>query len=107
MQKNEATSSIYSREIVDLKILQSDWLRAFRPISQEQDFSQYSLCAGTANNINFQYRTNSVKINLNSVFFKISLNSRPYFSSIFGPVPKLLEQKRFSPKTPALSRTTS
>ena len=38
--KNEAVSSIYSREIVHLDILQSDWLRAFWPISQKQDFSQ-------------------------------------------------------------------
>ena len=47
MQKNEAVSSICSGEIVDLKILQSDWLRAFWPISQKQDFSQYRICAGT------------------------------------------------------------
>ena len=33
--KNEAISSISSGEIVDLKILHSDWLRAFWPISQE------------------------------------------------------------------------
>ena len=57
--KNEAVSSICSGEIVDLKILQSDWLRAFWPISQEQDFSQIlDLCSNTANNINFQYRLN-------------------------------------------------
>ena len=31
-------SSICSGEIVDLNSLQSDWLRAFWPISQEQDF---------------------------------------------------------------------
>ena len=37
--KNEAVSSTCSGEIVDLKILQSEWLRAFRPISHEQDFS--------------------------------------------------------------------
>ena len=30
--------SIFSEEIVGLKILQSDWLSAFWPISQEQDF---------------------------------------------------------------------
>ena len=30
--KNEAVSMICSEEIVDLKILQSDWLRAFWPI---------------------------------------------------------------------------
>ena len=29
MQKNEAISFICSGEIVDLKIMQSDWLRAF------------------------------------------------------------------------------
>ena len=31
-------SSIYSGEIVDLKILQSDWPRAFCITPQEQDF---------------------------------------------------------------------
>ena len=62
--KNEAVSSICSGEILDLKILQSDWLRAFWPISQEQDFSQiWDLCRNIANNINFHYRTTSVKIN--------------------------------------------
>ena len=38
--KNETVSSIYFGEIVDLKILQSDWLRIFQLIFQEQDFSQ-------------------------------------------------------------------
>ena len=38
--KNEAVSSICSCEILDLKILQPDWLRVFWPISKEQDFSQ-------------------------------------------------------------------
>ena len=38
--KNEAVSSICSEEIVNLKIMQPDCLRAFWPISQEQDFSQ-------------------------------------------------------------------
>ena len=35
--KNEAASFICSGEIVDLKILFSDWLTGFWPISQEQD----------------------------------------------------------------------
>ena len=61
--KNEVISSICSRETVDLKTLQSDWLRAFWPISQEQDFSQYRICAETANNMDFHYRSKSVKIN--------------------------------------------
>ena len=43
--KNEAISLIYSGEIVDW--LQSDWLGALRPISQEQDLSQYMIFAGT------------------------------------------------------------
>ena len=38
--KNEAVSLICSEEIFDLKILQSNWLRRFWPISQEQNFSQ-------------------------------------------------------------------
>ena len=38
--KNEAVSSIRSGEKLDLKILQSEWLRTFWPISQEQHFSQ-------------------------------------------------------------------
>ena len=41
--KNKAMSLICSGKIVDLKILQSDWLGAFWPISQEQDFSQYRI----------------------------------------------------------------
>ena len=36
--KNMVVSSIYSGEIVDLKILQSDWPRAFWITHQEQDF---------------------------------------------------------------------
>ena len=36
--KNEAVSSICAGEmVVDLKILQSEWLRAFWPISQEDN----------------------------------------------------------------------
>ena len=36
--KNEAVSSICSEEMLDLKIMQSEWLRTW-PISQEQRFS--------------------------------------------------------------------
>ena len=60
--KYDAVSSICSRETVDLKILQSDWLRTFWFISQKKDFSQIKdLCRNTANTINFHYRTNLVK----------------------------------------------
>ena len=45
------------------KIIQSDWLGTFWPISQEQNLSQiWDLCRNTVN-INFHYITNSVKIN--------------------------------------------
>ena len=37
--KNVAVLSICSDEKLDSKILQSDWLRVFLPISQKQDFS--------------------------------------------------------------------
>ena len=42
--KNDAVLWICSG---DIKILQSDWLRAFWPISQEKDFSKYRICART------------------------------------------------------------
>ena len=52
--KNEAVSSICSGEMLDLKIPQSEWLRAFWPVSQEQSFSQIeNLYRKTTNNINF------------------------------------------------------
>ena len=38
--KNYTVSSICVGEMVDLIILESDWLRPFWPISQKQDFSQ-------------------------------------------------------------------
>ena len=63
LARNKAVSSICSREIVHLKILLSDWLRIFWPVSQEQDLSQIKdLCISTANNKNFYCKTSSVKI---------------------------------------------
>ena len=40
MQKNQAFPSFCSGDIVNLKILQSDWPRAFWPISQKPEFSK-------------------------------------------------------------------
>ena len=40
--KNQPVSSYCSREIVDLKILQYDWPRAFWSISQ--NFPKYEIC---------------------------------------------------------------
>ena len=51
-------------EMLDLKIPQSEWLRAFWLIPEEQNSSQIDdLYRHTANNINFHYGTNSGKIN--------------------------------------------
>ena len=62
--KNQAISLISSEDIVNKKTLQSNWLRSFWPISQEQTFSQtWDLCRNTAKNIYFHYITNSVNIN--------------------------------------------
>ena len=38
--KNQSFLSLRSGDIVNLKILQSDWPKAFWPISQEPDFFQ-------------------------------------------------------------------
>ena len=60
--KIQAISSFRSRDKFDLKILKSDWPRAFRSISQEPFFSQtWNLYRNTVNN--FHYRPNSEKIN--------------------------------------------
>ena len=61
--KYQALSSICSTDILDLKILQSDWPRAFWSISQEQGSSQiWDLFKNTANNITFCYRVTSANI---------------------------------------------
>ena len=68
--KNEVVSLICFGEIVRLKIMQFDCLRAFWPISQEQDFSQIKdLCRNTTNNIHFHCRINSVINSINGQIF--------------------------------------
>ena len=84
--------------------MQSDWLKLFWPISQEQTFSQiWGLCRNTANNINFHYRSNSVKINdqISQQIEKI------LFFAHFWPIFPILGAKKFFPEYPALPRTTS
>ena len=50
--KNQAISLICSGDMVDLKVLQSDWLRKFWPTSQKQKFSQrWDLRWKKANNL--------------------------------------------------------
>ena len=67
--KNKAITLIRSGAMVDLKILQSDWLRIIWSIPQEPNFSQIFV-QNTANNKNLNYRTNSVKIK-DQIFQKI------------------------------------
>ena len=45
--KNYIVSLICSGEMVDLKVLEFDWLRPFWLISQKQDFPKYRICTGT------------------------------------------------------------
>ena len=45
--KNEAISSICSGEMVDLKILQSDWLSILAYYLRKKIFPNYKICAGT------------------------------------------------------------
>ena len=61
--KNHAITLFHSRNIVALKILQSDWATAFRPISQKPDLSQiWDLYRNVAKNIDFHYRPNLAKL---------------------------------------------
>ena len=51
---NLANSSFYPGAIFYLKILQSDWLATFRPISHEYNFFRiYKLHGNIENDINF------------------------------------------------------
>ena len=85
-----------------LKILQSDWLRTFWPISQEPEFSQiWDLCENIANNTNFHYTANSVNIN-DKIFQYIQ---KPLFLALFWPIFPIFRAKNFFLKNPALSRT--
>ena len=73
----------------------------FWPTSQEQKFSQiWGLCSNTASNINFHYRTNSVKIN-DQIFQEIQ---KTPFLEVHSPN---FGGKKFFLENPALSHTTS
>ena len=99
--KNEAISSICSSRIVFLKILQSDWLRAFWPISQEQDISQIrDLCRNTANNRSLHDRENTVKIN-DQNFFKLK---NPIFHLLLAHFSNFGSKKSFFEKSTSVTR---
>ena len=101
--KNQAFSSFSSRDIVNLKILQSDWSRALWPISQEPQFSPvWDLYKNTANIIKLIYRPNSEKIN-DSIFQYVK---KTLFLVHFWPIFLILEAKKLFLENLALSRTT-
>ena len=79
--------------MTDWKILQSDWLRTFWPISRTKTFPSMDLCRAKANNINFHYRPNSVKIN-NKIL------------AYFGPIFPILKTKKIFQENLALPHTT-
>ena len=61
---NQTFSSFCSRNLVNLKILQCDWLRGFWPISLGPDFFEvWDLCKNTADVVNYLYRPNLENIN--------------------------------------------
>ena len=61
--KNQTFLSHCSRDIIDLKTLQSDWPGPFWPISQKLYFPpNMRLLKNTANEIKFHYRPNSEKM---------------------------------------------
>ena len=74
------------------------------PISQEPEFFPiWNLCRNTANNINFHYRTNSVKIN-DKIFQYIKKN--PVFVLFLAHFPNFSGKKIFLENS-ALSHATS
>ena len=78
----------------DIKLLQSDWSRAFCLISQEPDIFQiWDLCRNTTNSINFHNRTNAEKI-----MTKLFNN----FKKSFWPVLPIFGAKQIFQKNPAL-----
>ena len=93
--KNKAASSISSGEILDLKVLQSEWLRAFWSICLEH-FSQIEdLYKNTVNTINFNSEQVPGKL-MTQFLFKFK---RTYFRPIFCPFPLFLGQKMFAKKS--------
>ena len=85
--------SIYS--FLRCSLIEQLW--TFLPAFQEQTFSQiWDLCRNIGNNINFHYRTNSLK--LNDQIFK-----KPCSWSVFP----ILKGKKFLKENPPLSCRTS
>ena len=59
--KKPPITQFCSKDIIDLKILQSHWARELWPVSHEPNFSQIRDVQRLANNMNFRYTANSEK----------------------------------------------
>ena len=95
--KNEAVSLICYGKMLDLKILQSEWLRAFWPISQEQHFLQLEdLYRNMVNNIHFFIIEQIQGKSITNFLFKFKKSN---FCPIFGPFPQFFRAKNVFPKT--------
>ena len=82
-QKNQTISLTCSGDMVDWKILKSDWLKTFWPISQEQRFSIiWDLCKNTANDIK-NIREQTQKKLMIKFFNKFKKQFLAHFWSIF------------------------
>ena len=76
----QSTSSICYRDKIDLKILKSDWLKAFLSISQALRTSQIrDLSRNTANNTKFDYKTNCFQKLQKKQFLAHSFANFPHF----------------------------
>ena len=88
--RHQPISLTNSGDTADEKIMQSDWL-IFWPIKEEQRFSQiWDLGKNTANNMNFHYRTNSIKTN-DQILHSKNLVYWPNFS----PLSQFWRQNKF------------
>ena len=81
--KRRTISSFCSRDIADVKILQSDWPKEFWSISQESDFPKYRICAGIEQIIKTFIRERIQK-KIGVKFFN------KFQNSIFGPFSRFL-----------------
>ena len=90
--KNETVLLICFGEMVDLKILQSEWLRAFWPTSQDVDHSQ-RICAGTQQIIKI-FIKEPIQ---GKLIAKLSLNSKNLILTYFWPISPIFRSKKKFP----------
>ena len=102
--KNQANSSIHSRDIANLRILQPDYPRVFLPISQVLEFLQVqNFHREEANDEGFRFTPKPGKTN-DKMFQNLQ---KTLFQGHFGDIFPIFGPLIFFFKNQALSRTTS